>query len=83
MKNKTGIVLVIFGAITILAGIIRIVSIVSNASKQPATITIIGGADGPTTAFIVEKYGFSMGILPFVGIVLLVIGIILLLKKKN
>ena len=51
--------------------------------KQRAAISIIGGADGPTSIFIAGQLGSGLGILGMIlGIVLLIIGVLLILKKR-
>jgi len=77
MKNKAGIALIILGVITILVGIIKIISVLSNVASQTAEISVIGGADGPTTIFLAGKLGTSLGIMLFAGLIFLIIGIIL------
>jgi oxaloacetate decarboxylase beta subunit len=43
---------------------------------------VIGGADGPTSTFIVGKVGGNFFIEVIVGLVLFAIGVFMLIRKK-
>ncbi len=52
--------------------------------KQTAAISIIGGADGPTSVFVAGKIGSGLGVLVIgLGIIFLLIGLYLFLKNKH
>jgi oxaloacetate decarboxylase beta subunit len=75
MKKITG------GILTILGMGIAILSLIAKIKGQMA-VSIIGGADGPTSVFLAGKVGgnFFAGII--VGVILLAVGIFLITKKK-
>lgn len=74
----------VFGIVIAMIGIIVAAFAIDMKQKEAYAISIIGGADGPTSVFLAGKVGSSTsaGIL-VVGVVILVVGIILLLKKKK
>lgn len=77
MKKILGI---IFGAIGIL---VAVAGIILNV-KERMSISIIGGADGPTSIFLAGKVGTGVAIFPIVsGVVLLVVGIVLWCAGKR
>lgn len=77
MKKILGI---IFGAIGIL---VAVAGIILNV-KERMSISIIGGADGPTSIFLAGKVGAGVAIFPIVsGVVLLVVGIVLWCAGKR
>lgn len=46
-------------------------------------VTIIGGADGPTSIFLAGKVGNGIGIIEIIiGIVILIIGFVIIWLKK-
>ena len=76
MKKILGISLSIIGIVTV------IIAVILKIKKQ-MSISIIGGADGPTSVFIAGKVGNTSAVAGvIVGIVLLVIGIFLIRKKR-
>jgi oxaloacetate decarboxylase beta subunit len=75
MKKIIGSVLTIFGI-----GII-ILSLVLKVKGQTA-ISIIGGADGPTSIFLAGKVGGNFFVGVIVGVVLFAVGIFVLVRKK-
>lgn len=77
MKKIFAVILGVIGVIIAAAGIILKV-------KDQMAISIIGGADGPTSIFLAGKVGTGGAIFPIVsGIVLLVIGIALWCTRKR
>lgn len=77
MKKVTALLLCVFGVI------VTVVSIILKVKKH-MSVSIIGGADGPTSIFLAGKVGgdFALpGIL--IGIVLIVLAVILLVWRKK
>lgn len=77
MKKSIAILIIIVGVVLGIWGV--------NAKvKEAAAISIIGGADGPTSIFIAGRIGdgFIAGAI-FIGIVLVCIGIIVYRKNKK
>jgi oxaloacetate decarboxylase beta subunit len=75
MKKIIGSILIILGmGITIFSLIVKI--------KGQMAISIVGGADGPTSVFLAGKVGngFLAGVI--VGVVLFAVGIFMLVRKK-
>lgn len=78
MKKKIGIIIVaIIGILAVIYGII-------TKTKAAASISIIGGADGPTSIFLAGKVGdgFSLTFI-VVGAVILVAALLLILRKRK
>lgn len=74
--KKIGIVATIVGAITI------IMSIVLKFMEEK-TVSIVGGADGPTSVFVAGKIGNGSGMIGIlVGIGIIVVGLIIILRKR-
>ena len=77
---------IIVGCIAAIAGLILVVAGITIRKTQMASISIIGGADGPTSIFLAGKVPNTSGtVLAVVGGVLLVavvIGIIVTKRKK-
>lgn len=67
----------IIGAIMMMYGIV-------GKAKKAASISIIGGADGPTSIFLAGKVGneFSIGLI-VIGIALIVVAVLTFLKMKK
>ena len=77
MKKILGISIGIIGALCIIAGGIM-------KAKENTTVSIIGGADGPTSIFLAGKLNGNAAILLIVaGIVLLAAGGFAWLKRKH
>lgn len=83
MKNSK-----VYKTVTILIGIIGVLLIAAEAMSigkgSAKAISIIGGADGPTSIFIAGKTGTEMmaaGIV--VGVILVVIAVVLWFRKKK
>lgn len=78
MKKKMCIIIVaIVGVLAVIYGII-------TKTKAAASISIIGGVDGPTSIFLAGKIGdgFSLTII-VVGAVILVAALLLFLRKRK
>lgn len=75
MKRVLVIVLGVLGVLLTIAG-------VAAKAKKAVAVSVIGGADGPTSVFIAGKVGtdISVGLIA-VGIILVVLTIILWIKK--
>lgn len=76
MKKTLTIIMAVIGILLATIGI-------HWKSKVAVAVSIIGGADGPTSIFLAGKIGdgFILGTL-LIGIVLLVAGVVIY-KKKN
>ena len=68
-----------------IVGIIIIaVGIINKFSKSAMSVSIIGGADGPTSIFLAGKVGSDFSLLGIiVGIILVVIAVIIAMRKKK
>ena len=76
MKKILGIGLSVIGIVAVIITVILKI-------KRQMSISIIGGADGPTSVFIAGKVGNTSAVAGvIVGIVLLVIGIFMIRKKR-
>ena len=73
-----------YGIMYLLLNILR--KIYTFAMQKGATVSVIGGADGPTSIFLAGKVGatvfWGVYVLGFVA-VLFVVGIIVYIKKKK
>lgn len=74
----------------ILAGVIGVIGILIVAlgiewkMKKAVSISIIGGADGPTSVFLAGKVGNDFSLAAIVlGIILVVLILIVLAKRKH
>lgn len=77
MRKIHGMVLAIIGIITVLFGIVLKI-------KENTAISVIGGADGPTSVFVAGKISsVSVIISVILGIILLVIGIFIIIRKNK
>lgn len=77
---KKYVAVMIMGLIGIL---LTIAGVVSKAKKAVA-ISIIGGADGPTSVFLAGKVGTGASVsLIIVGVILIAITIMLWLRKRG
>ena len=82
IRKIAGILLSVIG--TMIAGIMILIIIKAwNSVNESSSISIIGGADGPTAVFLISRGGYWMIIAMIAGIAMLITGIVLLLKKKN
>lgn len=71
------------GIMATVAGIVILVMNLILKIKLNASVSVIGGGDGPTSIFIAGKIGdtpATFGII--LGAVLLVLGIFMLIRKK-
>lgn len=76
MKKIGGIILTVIGiAVTVLGLILKI--------KGQMSVSVIGGADGPTSLFLAGKVGGTSAVTGIIaGIVLLATGIFMVVRKK-
>ena len=80
MKKAIGITLSVIG---IIMAAISLVFKVNDQKSVAKSVSVIGGADGPTSIFVAGKIGGTPAIIGIiVGIVLLAIGIFYFCKKK-
>ncbi len=83
MKKWIGGILGVIGAITLIWGIYTKIKR-SISFSSAASIGIIGAADGPTSIFLAGKLGSRYSIYGVIcGAVLLMIGFIILIRKKK
>lgn len=76
MKKTVGIVLAAMGLVAAVSGLIL-------KARGYTSVSVIGGADGPTSIFLAGKVGGTWAVTGIiVGIVLLAIGIFILIRKK-
>lgn len=77
MKKKAALLLCVFGVIIVSANIV--LKINDNIS-----VSIIGGADGPTSIFLAGKVGEDFTLLGIiVGLILIVSAAILFVQRKK
>ncbi len=82
IRKIAGILLSVIGMM--IAGIMILIIIKAwNSVNESSSISIIGGADGPTAIFLISRGGYWLIIAMIAGIAMLITGIVLLLKKKN
>lgn len=80
MKKAIGITLSVIG---IIMAAISLVFKVNEQTSVTKSVSVIGGADGPTSIFVAGKIGGTPAITGIiVGIVLLAIGIFIFARKK-
>ena len=80
MKKAIGITLSVIG---IIMAAISLVFKVNEQISVTKSVSVIGGADGPTSIFVAGKIGGTPAIIGIiVGIVLLAIGIFIFARKK-
>ena len=80
MKKAIGITLLVIG---IIMAAISLVFKVNEQISVTKSVSVIGGADGPTSIFVAGKIGGTPAITGIiVGIVLLAIGIFIFARKK-
>ena len=80
MKKIVGVFLMVVGFIATLIGTIMLVIVKSN---EPPNISIIGGADGPTSIFLAGRLGLPIYGTIIGGIIAFVIGLMILLVRRN
>ena len=79
MKKFVGIILTVIG---IVIAAISLIFKVNGQMSVARSVSVIGGADGPTSIFVAgEIGGFSAIIGMIVGVVLLTVGIFVIGKK--
>lgn len=77
MKKITGIVSGFIGILFVVLGF-------TMKRNEPAAVSIIGGADGPTSIFLAGKLGGEVfNFLMAMGVILVLITVIVFLKKKR
>ena len=86
LKGKGNLMKKIVGCIAAIAGLILVIAGINISKTQVASISIIGGADGPTSIFLAGKIPSTGGTVIAVigGIILIavVVGIIVAKRKK-
>ena len=72
-----------YGIMYLLLNILR--KIYTFAMQKGATVSVIGGADGPTSIFLAGKVGGFSSIIYLLSLVIILIGVIILfyMKKKK
>ena len=82
LKTKNYDKLKIYGAMYLALNLIR--NIYTYTVKKSVAVSIIGGADGPTSIFLAGKVGGSM-IIYLISLVIILIGVAILvyLRKKK
>lgn len=81
MKKIVGIILAVIG---IVMAAINLVFKVNGQTSVARSVSVIGGADGPTSIFLAGKVGGSSAVAGMiVGILLLTVGIFMIVKKNN
>ena len=77
MKKIVGIAGCIIGALLVIWGSVM-------KAKENTAVSIIGGADGPTSVFIAGKMNSNLSVfLILIGMVLFAIALIVYLKRKH
>ena len=80
MKKAVGIILTVIGIVT---AAISLFLKVKGQMTVARSVSIIGGADGPTSIFLAGKIGGASAVIGIiVGIVLLIAGIVMIARKK-
>ena len=82
LKTKNYDKLKIYGAMYLVLNLIR--NLYTYTVKKSVAVSIIGGADGPTSIFLAGKVGGSM-IIYLISLVIILIGVVILvyLRKKK
>ncbi|MBQ6788362.1 MAG: oxaloacetate decarboxylase [Lachnospiraceae bacterium] len=76
-KYMAVIIMGIMGILLTIAGVV-------SKAKKAVAISIIGGADGPTSVFLAGKVGTGASVsLIIVGVILIAITIILWMRKRG
>lgn len=80
MKKGIRIILTVIGVI---AAALSLLLTIKRKTSAARSISIIGGADGPTSIFLAGKIGNTSAVTGIVvGIILLACGIFMITKKK-
>lgn len=81
MKKKIGIILgIILAAI---AGAIALIYGIYTNIKGTSSITLIGGADGPTSVFLAGKVNSDFSMIVIIAGVIIVLAVLFLLFKRK
>ncbi|MDO5293715.1 MAG: oxaloacetate decarboxylase [bacterium] len=70
--------------VSILVGILLVaISVIGTVSNRPSSVTVIGGADGPTSVFLAGKDNLQLTILGIVvGTILIAVSLIIKIRSK-
>lgn len=80
MKKIVGIILAVIGIVT---AAINLVFKVNGQTSVARSVSVIGGADGPTSIFLAGKVGDTSAVIEMVvGILLITAGIFMIVRKK-
>ena len=80
MKKIVGIILTVIGIVTVA---ISLICKVNEQMSVARSVSIIGGADGPTSIFLAGKVANNSAVTGIIaGIVLLMVGIFMIVRKK-
>ena len=80
LKTKNYDKLKIYGAMYLVLNLIR--NLYTYTVKKSVAVSIIGGADGPTSIFLAGKVGGSM-IIYLISLVIILIGVVILVYLRN
>ena len=80
LKTKNYDKLKIYGAMYLVLNLIR--NLYTYTVKKSVAVSIIGGADGPTSIFLAGKVGGSM-IIYLISLVIILIGVAILVYLRN
>ena len=84
MKKVISIIAIIAGGLVLLSVVAPMIIGVILKAKVSGSVAIIGGADGPTTIFLVGALGVGGIIIEIVlGILLIAAGIWILMKSRK
>ena len=72
----------IYMIVGVISALILYFGIIAKLNEQKA-IAIIGGADGPTSIFIAGKVGYGSILTMIIVGVLIIVGIIVLIKRRK
>lgn len=74
----------ILGMIGGVIGMLLVIWGIAMRTKENAAVSIIGGADGPTSIFVAAKLDESfICLILAVGVILIVAAVIMVLKKRR
>ena len=80
LKTKNYDKLKIYGAMYLVLNLIR--NLYTYTVKKSVAVSIIGGADGPTSIFLAGRVGGSM-IIYLISLVIILIGVAILVYLRN
>ena len=72
----------IYMIVGVISALILYFGIIAKLNEQKA-IAIIGGADGPTSIFIARKVGYGSILTMIIVGVIIIVGIIVLIKRRK